>query len=58
MAIRITTNVSAQNVVGWVSLSQAGLDKALDKVDFWLKEKSFAVCTVAILMMQTLTLRK
>ncbi len=32
MAIRIATNVSAQNVVGWLSRSQAGLDKALERL--------------------------
>ncbi len=32
MAIRIATNVAAQNVVGWLSRSQAGLDKALERL--------------------------
>jgi len=32
MAIRIATNVSAQNVVNWLSRSQAGLDKALERL--------------------------
>ena len=32
MAIRIATNVSAQNVVVWLSRSQAGLDKALERL--------------------------
>ncbi len=32
MAIRIATNVSAQNVVLWLSRSQQGLDKALERL--------------------------
>ena len=32
MAIRIATNVAAQNVVNWLSRSQAGLDKALERL--------------------------
>lgn len=32
MAIKIATNVSAQNVVVWLSRSQAGLDKALERL--------------------------
>ncbi len=32
MAIRIATNVSAQNVVRWLRRSQAGLDKALERL--------------------------
>ena len=32
MAIRIATNVAAQNVVKWLSRSQSGLDKALERL--------------------------
>ncbi len=32
MAIRIATNVSALNVVRWLSINQAGLDKALERL--------------------------